>query len=58
MCATPRSAPRNVSTVTTAKITFDARKNDTNIRDRGLPFGRAAEFDFETAVFSQDQRRD
>jgi uncharacterized DUF497 family protein len=40
------------------RIDFDARKNDANIRDRGLSFERARDFDFETAVFQQDTRRD
>ena len=39
-------------------IEFNANKNDTNIQDRGLSFERAANFDFETAVFKQDTRRD
>jgi uncharacterized DUF497 family protein len=39
-------------------IEFDAHKNDTNIRDRGLSFERAVNFDFEHAVFTQDVRRD
>ncbi len=39
-------------------IAFDTRKNDANIRDRGLSFERAASFDFETAIFQQDTRRD
>jgi uncharacterized protein len=39
-------------------IEFDANKNDTNIRDRGLSFEQAANFDFETAVFRKDTRRD
>jgi hypothetical protein len=39
-------------------IEFDANKNDTNIRDRGLSFERVANFYFETAVFRQDTRRD
>jgi len=39
-------------------IEFDANKNDTNIRDRGLSFERVADFDFETAVFKQDTRCD
>lgn len=39
-------------------IEFDANKNDINIRDRGLSFERAANFDFKTAVFKQDTRRD
>ena len=40
------------------QIEFDARKNDLNIRDRGLSFERAENFDFETAVFKEDARRD
>lgn len=39
-------------------IEFDTDKNDANIRDRGLSFKQAANFDFETAVFQQDTRRD
>lgn len=40
------------------QIEFDASKNDTNIRNRGLSFERAADFDFVTAVFKQDTRCD
>ena len=39
-------------------IGFDPQKNERNIRERGLSFERAAEFDFTTAVFSIDTRRD
>ena len=39
-------------------IEFDSRKSDANIRDRGLSFECAANFDFETAVYRQDTRRD
>ncbi|MGQ0709491.1 MAG: BrnT family toxin [Rhodoferax sp.] len=39
-------------------ITFDAAKNLRNIADRGLSFERVGEFDFETAVYSVDARRD
>jgi uncharacterized DUF497 family protein len=39
-------------------ITFDPRKNERNIRERGLPFERAADFDFGTATFYIDARRD
>jgi uncharacterized DUF497 family protein len=39
-------------------IEFDSNKNDTNIRDRGLSFEWVVGFDFETAVFKQDARRD
>jgi uncharacterized DUF497 family protein len=39
-------------------IEFDALKNDWNIRERGLSFAQAAEFDFETAKIVQDTRKD
>lgn len=39
-------------------IEFDTHKNDTNILDRGLSFERVVNFEFETAVFKQDTRRD
>ena len=38
-------------------IAFDQAKNDANIRDRGLSFERAAEFDFSTARIWQDTRK-
>ena len=40
------------------EINFDPAKNATNIRERGLSFERTAEFDFETAQFTIDNRRD
>ena len=52
---TPR---KSVTTICLVQIEFDASKNDTNLRDRGLSFERAADFDFETAVFKQDTRCD
>jgi uncharacterized DUF497 family protein len=39
------------------RIDFDPTKNDTNIRERGLPFERAADFDFDTAIVWQDTRK-
>lgn len=39
------------------KITCDPVKNDWNIRERGLSFERAADFDFETANIWQDLRK-
>jgi uncharacterized protein len=39
-------------------ITYDPAKNERNIRERGLPFERAADFDFPTALRSIDVRRD
>lgn len=38
-------------------VEFDASKNERNIRERGLSFERAAEFDFATAVIWIDARQ-
>lgn len=40
------------------RIDFDPDKNAKNILERSLSFERAAEFDFETAQFTIDNRRD
>ncbi len=40
------------------KIEFDPVKNSKNISERGLSFERVAEFDFSTAQFTIDNRRD
>ena len=40
------------------EITCDPAKNERNIRERGLSFDRAADFDFPTALRSIDTRRD
>ncbi|MGA9061130.1 MAG: BrnT family toxin [Terracidiphilus sp.] len=37
-------------------ITYDSAKNARNIRERGLSFDRAADFDFSTAVFHTEIR--
>ncbi len=39
-------------------IDFDPAKNQSNIQQRGLSFERVAHFDFETALFSMDERFD
>jgi uncharacterized DUF497 family protein len=39
-------------------ITYDPAKNERNIRERGLSFERAADFDFGTAIFWVDARQD
>ncbi len=39
-------------------ITYDAAKDARNIRERGLSFDRAADFDFDTAAITIDQRHD
>jgi uncharacterized protein len=38
-------------------IVFDASKNEANIRERGLSFELAADFDFNTAIVDQDIRK-
>lgn len=37
-------------------ITYDPAKNARNIRERGLPFDRAIDFDFETALIADYSR--
>ena len=38
-------------------IELDAKKNETNIRERGLSFERASDFDFDRAIIKQDVRK-
>lgn len=38
-------------------IEFDVSKNEANIRERGLSFELAADFDFNTAIIDQDIRK-
>lgn len=40
------------------KIEFDDAKSRRNARERDLPFDRAAEFEWETAIIVMDTRRD
>jgi uncharacterized DUF497 family protein len=37
-------------------ISYDPAKNERNVRERGLSFERAADFDFTTAVFFTEIR--
>jgi uncharacterized DUF497 family protein len=39
------------------EITFDPSKNARNISERQLPFTRAAEIKWESAVFKEDVRK-
>lgn len=39
------------------KIEYDPAKNERNIRERGLSFERAAEFDFAAAVIWSEERK-
>lgn len=40
------------------EISYDPAKNTQNITKRGLSFDQAVDFDFETAMFDVDNRRD
>jgi len=40
------------------RITYDAAKNERNIRRRGLSFDRATDFEFESARIHIDKRKD
>ena len=39
-------------------ISFDPAKNERNIATRGIPFERAAAFEWDTALIAEDSRRD
>jgi uncharacterized DUF497 family protein len=38
-------------------ITYDPQENERNIRERGLSFERAGDFDFDTALFLTEIRK-
>jgi len=38
------------------KIEFDPAKSEKNVRERGLPFDLVEQFEWETAIFSEDVR--
>jgi uncharacterized DUF497 family protein len=40
------------------EITFDPRKSERNRIERGFGFESAAEFDFASAIYTEDRRRD
>ena len=39
-------------------ITYDPAKNARNVKERGLSFERAADFDLATAIYVVDERKD
>ena len=39
------------------KIDFDPEKSNKNIRERGLSFSSASEFDWEKALYMEDDRK-
>ncbi len=40
------------------KIDFDPVKSDKNNLERGLPFEKVADFDWETAIYKEDVRNE
>lgn len=40
------------------QISFDLNKSEINISERGLAFDLVEQFDFETALFTVDDRKD
>lgn len=40
------------------KLRYHPAKNERNVRERGLSFERVQDFDFETASFWEDVRKD
>ena len=40
------------------EVSYDPAKNEHNLTIRGLSFDKVVEFEFETAVFTIDTRRD
>lgn len=38
------------------ELEYDESKNQKNIIERGLPFSMIEDFDFEKAIFQQDER--
>ena len=39
------------------KIEFDSKKSEKNRQERNLPFERAYDFDWDTAIYTEDKRR-
>ena len=47
-----------VRTIKAMEITYDPAKNARNIQEPGLSFDRAVDFDFHTALYLVDDRRE
>ena len=47
-----------VRTIKIMEITYDPAKNARNVQERGLSFDRAIDFDFHTALYRVDDRRE
>ena len=45
-------------TICGVRITFDPTKSERNVRHRGISFERAADFAFDSAVYSEDERKE
>jgi uncharacterized DUF497 family protein len=40
------------------EITYDPKKSERNLRERGLGFEMVAEFELDSAIFAVDARKD
>ena len=40
------------------EVTYDPAKSKRNVRERGLSLDRCSEFDFETALYFEDDRKE
>ncbi|MDA8176911.1 MULTISPECIES: BrnT family toxin [Acidithiobacillus] len=47
-----------VRTIKAMEITYDPAKNARNVQECGLSFDRAIDFDFHTALYRVDDRRE
>jgi uncharacterized DUF497 family protein len=48
----------NVHTINAVEITYDAAKNARNVEERGLSFEQVQAFDFQSALFVVDDRKE
>lgn len=39
------------------KIDFDSKKSEKNVAERGLSFEKVSEFDWENAIYTEDERK-
>lgn len=54
----PNALARFPVTIVDVEITFDPRKSERNLRERGLSFEMASDFDLSSAAFRIDTRKD
>lgn len=52
------STPLIPVTIANVEITYDPRKSERNLRERGFGFEMVTEFDFGSALYALDTRKD